>query len=193
MPVDFYGLLAVSSRQHRLRPEATRELKGKGTMATTPVRFPTLRREQWLPRPVEDVFAFFSEAANLGVITPPWLAFQILTPPARISEGVKIRYRIGWRGVPMTWTTVIRRWDPPHGFVDVQLQGPYQLWHHTHRFEPHNGGTRMRDIVRYRLPLGIIGRAAHFLRVRQDIEKIFDYRFQRIAELFGGNAPLERG
>ncbi len=162
-------------------------------MATTPIKFHTLRREQWFPTPVEEVFAFFSEAANLGVITPPWLAFRILTPPpARISEGVKIRYRIVWHGVPMPWTTVIRRWDPPSGFVDVQLQGPYRLWHHTHRFEPSDGGTRMKDIVRYRLPLGIIGRAAHFLKVRRDIEKIFDYRFQRINELFGGKAPLEK-
>ena len=51
----------------------------------------------------------------------------------------------------------------PHGgrrFVDVQLSGPYQLWHHTHCFEACNcnGGTRMTDVVRYRLPFGAIGR-----------------------------------
>jgi ligand-binding SRPBCC domain-containing protein len=71
--------------------------------------------------------------------------------------------------------------------VDVQLRGPFRLWHHTHRFEPYEGGTRMTDVVRYRLPLGIIGRVVHALKVRRDVESIFDYRFRRINELSGGD------
>jgi len=34
------------------------------------IKFHTLKREQWLPRPLEAVFAFFSDARNLGEITP---------------------------------------------------------------------------------------------------------------------------
>lgn len=155
-------------------------------------RFHTLRREQWLPRPLEEVFAFFSDARNLGEITPSWLGFRILSPSSiRIAAGAKITYRLSWHGIPMNWTTEIRRWDPPTGFVDAQLQGPYQLWHRTHRFESHRGGTRMTDVVRYRLPLGIIGRAVHSLKVRRDIGKIFDYRLQRINEPISGKALAE--
>jgi hypothetical protein len=155
-------------------------------------RFHTLKREQWLPRPLEEVFAFFSDARNLGEITPGWLGFHILTPSSiPIAAGAEIRYRLSWHGVPMNWTTQIRRWEPPYGFVDVQSRGPYQLWHHTHRFESHRGGTRMTDVVRYRLPFGIIGRAVHSLKVRRDIGKIFDYRLQRINELFSGKALAE--
>jgi ligand-binding SRPBCC domain-containing protein len=155
-------------------------------------RFHTLKREQWLSRPLEEVFAFFSDARNLGEITPSWLAFRILAPSSiRIAAGARIRYRLSWHGVPMNWTTEIRKWDPPYGFVDVQLQGPYQLWHHTHRFESHSGGTRMTDIVRYRLPLGMIGGAVHSLKVWRDIGKIFDYRFKRISEPFAVDALAE--
>lgn len=151
------------------------------------MRFHTLRREQWVPRPVEEVFAFFSDARNLAELTPPWLAFRMLTAgPVQIAAGTRLRYRLGWHGVPVSWTTEIRRWDPPFEFADVQLTGPYRLWHHTHRFEARNGGTRMIDVVRYSLPFGIVGRAVHALKVRRDIEQIFDYRFQRIGELFGG-------
>jgi ligand-binding SRPBCC domain-containing protein len=89
------------------------------------------------------------------------------------------------------WTTEIRRWEPPVRFIDVQLSGPYRLWHHTHRFEAREGGTRMTDIVRYRLPLGAIGRAIHALRVRRDVERIFEYRFQRIAALFAAAGVAE--
>jgi ligand-binding SRPBCC domain-containing protein len=148
-------------------------------------RFHTLRCEQWIPATIEEVFAFFSDARNLGTITPPWLGFRILTPePIQIQAGTRLRYRIGWHGVPVSWTTVIRRWDPPFGFVDVQLSGPYQLWHHTHGFEACQGGTRMRDVVRYRLPFGGIGRVVHALKVRSDVERIFEYRNRRIGELF---------
>jgi ligand-binding SRPBCC domain-containing protein len=108
-----------------------------------------------MPRPVEEVFAYFSVACNLAELTPPWLGFRILTPgPVQIAAGTKLRYRLGWHGVPVNWTTEIRRWDPPFRFVDVQLTGPYGLWHHTHRFEARSGGTRMTDVVRYRLPFG---------------------------------------
>jgi uncharacterized protein len=108
-----------------------------------------------------------------------------------MAAGARIRYRLSWHGVPMNWTTEIRQWNPPYGFVDVQSRGPYQLWHHTHRFESHSGGTRMTDVVRYRLPFGIIGRAVHSLKVLRDIGKIFDYRFQRINKLFAGKALAE--
>jgi ligand-binding SRPBCC domain-containing protein len=130
------------------------------------------------------VFAFFSDAWNLEEITPSWLGFRILTPgPARIAAGTRIRYRLRLHGIPVGWETEIRRWKPPHRFVDVQLDGPYQLWHHTHRFEPKDGGTLMTDIVRYRLPLGIIGRFVHRFKVRRDVERIFDYRARHIQEV----------
>lgn len=150
------------------------------------MKFHTLRREQWIGRPVEEVFAFFSDAGNLAELTPPWLGFRILTPrPIELKAGAEIRYRIGLHGVPVGWTTVIRRWEPPHRFMDVQVRGPYRLWHHTHRFEEHGGGTRMRDIVHYRLPFGWVGNIVRRLVVERDLERIFDYRRQRIEELMG--------
>ncbi len=147
-------------------------------------RFHTLRREQWIARPVEEVFAFFSDARNLAELTPPWLRLRILTPGVPLAEGTKIRYRIGLHGLPVGWITEIRRWDPPHRFIDVQLRGPYRLWHHTHRFEASGGGTRMTDIVRYRLPFGPFGRLVRALVVRRDLTRIFDYRSQRVNQLF---------
>jgi ligand-binding SRPBCC domain-containing protein len=151
------------------------------------MRFHTLRRGQWTPRPPGEVFEFFSDARNLAGITPPWLGFRILTlGPIRLQPGARISYRLSVHGLPIRWTTEIRQWLPPHRFVDVQLSGPYALWHHTHTFEPINGGTRMCDVVRYRLPFGPLGRLINAFIVRGDVKQIFDYREQRIRELFGG-------
>jgi ligand-binding SRPBCC domain-containing protein len=146
-----------------------------------------LRREQCIAKPLDVVFDFFSDAANLKVLTPPWLGFEILTPtPLEMTKGTRIAYRVRWRIISMQWLTEIVEWDPPHRFVDVQLRGPYSQWHHTHEFSPYEGGTRMIDIVRYRLPLGVLGRAVHRLAVARDLIAIFDYRAQRIESCLAG-------
>ena len=89
---------------------------------------------------------------------------------------------------PPRWKTVITQWKPPHFFVDQQLSGPYTGWEHTHSFQEEDGGTRMFDSVRYELPLGVLGEMAHRMRVRQDLERIFDYR----AEVIQRNSPNSR-
>jgi len=144
-----------------------------------------LERVQWVPCPVHEVFEFFSNARNLEHLTPPWLKFRILTLPIAMEPGARIHYKISWHGVPLRWTTEIAQWTPPLSFVDLQLSGPYKLWHHTHSFEAIDGGTRLIDRVKYALPLGPFGRIAHALWVKRDVEKIFDYREARIRDLFG--------
>ncbi len=143
----------------------------------------TLTREQFIPAPPEQVFGFFSEAVNLESITPPWLGFRITTAaPVRMAAGTRIGYRLRLHGVPVRWRTLIEEWDPPNRFKDVQVSGPYRVWEHEHRFEAVEGGTRMRDTVRYELPLGALGRMVERLWVRRDLARIFDYRARKIAE-----------
>ena len=137
-----------------------------------------LTREQRLPGPPGEVFPFFADAHNLEAITPPWLGFRVVTPgPIEMRAGTLLEYRLNLHRVPVRWRTRIAVWDPPARFVDVQLSGPYLLWHHTHDFEPDGrGGTVMRDTVRYALPLGPLGALAHRLLVRRDLAEIFDFR-----------------
>jgi ligand-binding SRPBCC domain-containing protein len=145
-----------------------------------------LEREQWLPMPPERVFPFFADAHNLERITPPWLGFRIATPdPIHIREAARLDYRLRLAGIPLSWRTVILDWKPDERFVDFQERGPYALWHHEHRFIPERDGTKMLDIVDYTLPLGPLGRATHAIAVRRALDAIFDYRFAKVAEIFG--------
>jgi hypothetical protein len=147
----------------------------------------TFERETRLPRPIGDVFSFFADASNLGTITPPWLEFHILTPPPiRMAPGTIIDYRIRVHGLPMRWRTEITAWEPPHRFVDVQVRGPYRIWEHTHEFIPDGDGTRVRDHVRYALPLGPVGDMVRRMFVARDVERIFDYRQRILASRFCG-------
>ena len=142
----------------------------------------TLEREQLLPLPPGETFEFFGNAVNLEAITPPWLHFRVVTAaPIAVDAGTLIEYRLRLHGLPLRWLTRIESWEPGRRFVDIQLRGPYRLWHHTHTFEPHDGGTLMRDRVRYALPLGPFGRVARTVLVRRDLDRIFDFRQEEVS------------
>ncbi len=145
-----------------------------------------LRREQRLEAPPEAVFPFFADARNLEAITPPLLQFRLLTPdPISMGPGTFLQYALRIHGVPVRWDTLIQDWDPPHRFVDVQVRGPYRLWHHTHDLIAVDGGraTLMRDTVRYAIGFGVLGEVARRALVKRDVEAIFDFRRERVPEL----------
>jgi hypothetical protein len=148
-----------------------------------------LIRTQLIRQPLERVFEFFSDAANLEIITPPFLCFKILTPlPIKLKPGAEIDYQLRLYGITFRWKTIIEDFEPPIRFVDTQARGPYRLWHHTHEFYETRQGVMMIDRVRYQLPLGILGRCAHACFVQGTLEKIFDYRQEKIAELLPDEA-----
>lgn len=148
-----------------------------------------LERVQLIPAPRDKVFAFFSSAENLGRLTPPFLKLRILSPlPIEMKRGQLIAYSIGLGGVPMNWLTEISEWQPNDRFVDVQLRGPYRYWHHLHEFRDVPGGTEMRDVVDYELPLGPLGAIAHGVMVKRLLERVFAYRFEAVTAAFPATA-----
>jgi len=141
-----------------------------------------LSRSLVVPRPLDEVFAFFGDARNLERLTPAFLNFTILTPqPIEMRPGALIDYRISLRGLPLTWTSEITEWHPPFAFVDQQRRGPYRKWIHRHTFTEVPGGTRVSDDVEYEV-LG--GALIHALFVKRDLQTIFNYRLAVLNDLF---------
>jgi len=150
----------------------------------------TFKRQVSIRRPLEEVFPLFSKPENLELLTPRSLHFQMLTPsPIPMKEGMLIDYVIRLFGASLRWTTCITEFRPPHAFVDVQLRGPYSFWHHTHTFQAAGENTLMTDVVRYAMPFGFLGRAAHRLFVERQLDAIFTYRERRITAIFDGLVP----
>jgi ligand-binding SRPBCC domain-containing protein len=148
----------------------------------------TINFQQQVPASGEAVWAFFSDPRNLATITPEYMNFRVLNeePLAEIYPGMIIRYKVSpLMKVPMFWMseiTAVRRYRL---FVDVQRRGPYKMWHHQHLFEENDQGVLMTDLVNYEMPLGPLGSLAHSMFVRRQLQEIFNFRREKVKEIFG--------
>lgn len=149
-----------------------------------------LYREQQLNCDLQTAWDFFSSPMNLPKITPKNMAFTVLSEQKTntIFEGMIIDYTVSpLLGIPLKWKTRITSVIPNKSFTDFQEKGPYKLWNHHHEFIPNEKGVLMIDKVDYELPFGVLGNIAHALFVKKKLEKIFNYRFQILENLFNKN------
>jgi ligand-binding SRPBCC domain-containing protein len=146
------------------------------------MRVRNFQSQLWLAHSLDNVFAFFSDAHNLDLITPPWLHFRTsMAGAGEMRSGMVLDHRLSLHGFPLSWRSKITNWDPPARFVDEQIHGPYRLWIHEHRFEEQNGGTLVHDHVRYAVFFDFL---IHRLFIRREIERIFAYREKKLREIF---------
>jgi len=146
-----------------------------------------LHREQNIPADIQSVWEYFSEPKNLNAITPPDMNFEIVAGgEERMREGQMIEYRVEFlRGIKSLWLTEIAHVRELEYFVDEQRVGPYRFWYHEHRFEKMPGGVKMTDRVTYSAPLGFLGDIVTVFWIQKKLNHIFDFRYQKISEIFG--------
>lgn len=147
----------------------------------------TIHRKQKLPITLQEAWDFISDPKNLAVITPDTMGFKTLSGDDRkMFPGQIIHYTITpVLGIRLQWVTEITHVADKSFFVDEQRYGPYKFWHHKHFLKEIEGGVEMEDVVHYKLPMGLLGRLAHPLLVKPKLEEIFDYRKEKLIELFG--------
>jgi ligand-binding SRPBCC domain-containing protein len=148
----------------------------------------SLKTVQCIPVSMDTAWDFFSCPANLKHITPDSLDFKILSKyhGDKMYPGQIIEYTVKpLLSIPMYWMTEVTHVVPREFFVDEQRFGPYSLWHHQHHFKTIEGGVEMTDIVHYKLPLWLLGDIANALYVKNELDKIFQFRFRKVEALFG--------
>lgn len=142
---------------------------------------------QALPISRKVAWEFLSDPANLKLITPPNMGFEILSGADRpMFPGQIIQYKVHpFPGFSTKWVSEITHVKEGSYFVDEQRFGPYALWHHKHFINEIEGGIEMEDVIDYKLPLGILGRLAHPLLVKNQLKNIFSYREEQLESRFG--------
>ena len=83
------------------------------------------------------------------------------------------------------WISEITHLETGKYFVDLQIYGPFAFWHHKHFIKEICGGVELEDIIDYKLPFGILGQIIHPLIIEPKLEEIFNYRQEKLTELFG--------
>jgi uncharacterized protein YbjT (DUF2867 family)/ligand-binding SRPBCC domain-containing protein len=155
------------------------------TKGRRPMTQQTLQSSHLVRSDLDTVWEFFSNARNLGRITPRSMGFEIHTPNPSTVTGSVIDYTVRpLFGIPTHWQTLIDGAEAPNRFRDLQLKGPYKSWVHEHRFSAVDGGVRMDDRVDYEMPLGPLGSIAHRMVVRAQLEHVFNYRSIAIDNIF---------
>ena len=146
-----------------------------------------IRKEQFLNASMEDVWSFVTSPDNLKKITPEYMNFVIKSKnmTKKIYPGMIICYKVSpILKIPTSWVTEITHVKRNEFFVDEQRVGPYKIWHHEHLFRQEKSGVMMTDIISYKLPFGIIGQVVNYLFINNKINHIFNYRFQKMNEIF---------
>ena len=168
---------------------------------------------QWVPYPVELVFAFFSNPANLPHLMPPELKTRIedvrLTPPppkpfspdptrrflgvsAGVGSEILITFQpLRWVPKRIGWTARITEFVWNSHFSDEQVTGPFASFHHRHGIEPQtrdgSEGTLVSDKIDFAMPFGPLGNfGAVFLR--RQLTSQFAHRQQRLPEIIAAVA-----
>ena len=141
---------------------------------------------QRVPRPLAQVFPFYATARNLERLTPAFLHFRILHISSEpLAAGARIDYALRLHGLPVRWRTRIDEWDPPHGFVDRQVRGPFRTWLHTHTFRPLGDGTLISDVVLFDLYCRPLARTPVLGWIFADLRAIFEHRRREVERVFG--------
>lgn len=147
----------------------------------------TLHQTQKLPISLETAWEFLCNPANLSKLTPPEMNMKIISGADRpMYAGQVLQYSVTpLAGFKTKWVSEITQYEDKNYFVDVQLYGPYAFWHHKHFVKEIEGGVEMEDIIDYKVPFGILGQLVHPILVKPKLNDIFNYRTQKLEELFG--------
>ena len=125
------------------------------------------------------VFAFHESPGALRRLAPPWERLELESGGESIRPGSRVVLRTRFGPIPLRWVAEHVEYQPPHRFADVQLSGPFARWHHRHEFlDDGRGGTILRDVVDYELPMGALGRWLGGGLVRSKLARMFEYRHE---------------
>ena len=130
-----------------------------------------------LDYPADRVYDWHARPGSLQRLFPPWERVELLEHTGGISNGARAVLEVRIGPVPVTWVAEHRDCVPGRQFTDVQVEGPFARWEHSHRFEPIDpDACLLEDRVEYALPLEpassvILGRA-----VADRLQRAFDFR-----------------
>jgi ligand-binding SRPBCC domain-containing protein len=155
-----------------------------------------LEFEQWVPFPLERVFAFFSNPENLPRIMPAATGTKIVAlnrvdagdKAAGVGSTIVTSFRVfPFLPIRAQWIARITEFEKNRYFADVQDKGPFKSWHHRHELREETmvgvAGTLVRDVIDYEVGFGFVGGIVNALFVRRQMRSTFAERQKVLPKL----------
>jgi ligand-binding SRPBCC domain-containing protein len=160
--------------------------------------------EHWLAVPIDRVFRFFANPANLPRIMPPstgaeLLEVKLLPPPGVSAESTTVTSQEPLAGIGseiivsvcilpflplrMQWIAKIKEFEWNHHFADEQIKGPFKTFQHRHELRSDTRGTIVRDAIEYNVGFGWLGALINTILVGPMLRRTFRYRQQAVERL----------
>ena len=137
------------------------------------------KRSVRIERPAADVFAWHERAGAFARLCPPWERVEVTRHTGGIRDGARVSLRTKVGPLWARWEIEHRDFIARRQFRDVLLSGPFAKWEHLHLIEPAgNGACVLTDEIRYRLPLGVLGRLGGGAFTRRQLARMFAYRHE---------------
>ena len=150
-----------------------------------------IERSTEIARPIQDVFEFYETPANFRRVTEGVAGIELERLPSDFRPGSVFAYRLrGWP-VDLRWEAVLSEYQPPERFVNVQANGHFLEWRHEHHFaqlDLQRDTTRVRELLTYRMPKGLVNSLAHRLYVRQKLEEFVTGSLDNARQLLEASA-----
>ncbi len=148
--------------------------------------------EQLLAAPIQELFAFHEDPANLALVLAGWDAFRILHHQGNIRIGSRSWFEVCLAGfVPIVLGFEHTIYEPPRRFGEELFHGPFRCFEHLHEFEETAQGTVLRDLLMICLPAWYGGETATELLVAPAIRRAFALRSKMlqkvVADRFGAS------
>jgi uncharacterized protein (TIGR01777 family) len=130
-----------------------------------------------LDAPAARVFRWHARPGAFERLTPPWERVEVVARQGGIEDGGRLEMRMGNPPLRIRWVAEHEGYERDRQFRDVQVQGPFARWEHTHRMQPDGDeACYLEDRIDYQLPLGRLGALVAGAMVRQRLQRMFDYR-----------------
>jgi uncharacterized protein (TIGR01777 family) len=142
---------------------------------------PILLHSSRMPVPVEALAAWHFRPGALSRMTPPWTQVRHVRTYGGVANGAIAEFEVRIGGLWWRWKAVHEEVDPPRGFRDRQVEGPFASWVHDHRFLPEEGAhSLLEDRIEYEVRGGGAGRLLAGGKAHRELVRAFLFRHRRL-------------
>ena len=151
-----------------------------------------------MPASADSVFAWHCRPGAFERLSPPLESVKVLERTGGVEDGGRVVLSVRAGGFWRRWTAEHCDYEQGRQFCDVQTEGPFAQWRHTHRVVP-DGPDKcfLEDDIEYALPFGFLGRLLGGSLVGRKLERMFRYRHRITAgdlclhEKYSGGQPMK--